>query len=173
MDGYLLDTNVLVTLLRKGSAREAMVKRLAGLADSHVSVSVAALAELEVGCSLGSKDRDDARREIREVVHSSGWKVRDFTEHSAAVYGDLKARLMIKYNRQDRRRGAKRPDEWALPDKAGKLGIDEFDLIMVTHALEYRLVLVTKDEMSRIRDGLGEAAADLRLEDWSTSAARS
>ena len=173
MDGYLLDTSVLVTLLRKGGAREAIVKRLADLAESHISVSVAALAELEVGCSLGNRDRDEARREIREVVHSSGWKVRDFTEHSAAVYGELKARLMIKYNLQGHRSGAKRPEEWRLPDKAGKLGIDEFDLLMVTHALEYRLVLVTKDEMSRIRDGLGEAAADLHLEDWSTSAAPS
>jgi predicted nucleic acid-binding protein len=169
LDGYLLDTNVLATLLApEDPAREAIAKRLASLADSHVSVSVAALAELEVGCSLGSKDRDDARREISEVVHGSGLKVRDFTEHSAAVYGELKAKLMIKYNRQHHRRGAKRPEEWPLPDKAGKLGIDEFDLLMVTHALEYRLVLVTKEAMARIRDGLGEAATDLRLEDWST-----
>ncbi len=174
VDGYLLDTNVLVTLLNPTDpARAAIVKRLAALAESPVSVSVAALAELEVGCSLGSKDRDDARREISEVVHGSGLKVRDFTKHSAAVYGELKAQLMTKYDRQGHRRGAKRPDEWPLPDKAGKLGIDEFDLLMVTHALEYRFVLVTRDEMCRIRDGLGEAAADLRLEDWSTSTARS
>ena len=101
------------------------------------------------------------------------FKIRALTKHSAAVYGDLKARLMLKYNRQDRRSGAKRPEEWPLPDKAGKLGIDEFDLLMVTHALEYRLVLATDEEMTRIRDGLGEAAPDLRLEDWPTSAARS
>lgn len=174
MHGYLLDTNVLATLLHpKDPAREAIAKRLAGLAESPVSVSVAALAELEVGCSLGSKSQDEARRELREAIASNDFKIRALTKHSAAVYGDLKARLMIKYNRQDHPRGAKRPDEWPLPDKAGKLGIDEFDLLMVTHALEYRLVLVTKDEMARIRDGLGEAAADLRLEDWSTSPARS
>lgn len=174
MDGYLLDTNVLVTLLHpKDPARKEIVKRLAGLADSPVSVSVAALAELEVGCSLRSESRNEARRELREAIASSGFKIRAFTQHSAAVYGILKARLMIKYNRQDYRRGAKRPDEWPLPDKAGKLGIDEFDLLMVTHALEYGLVLVTRDRMSRIRDGLGEAAANLRLEDWSTLAARS
>lgn len=170
MDGYLLDTNVLVTLLREGSARDAMVRRLAGLAESPISVSVAALAELEVGFSLGSRSRDEARRDLHKTMARNEFKIRELTEHSAAVYGDLKAKLMIKYNRQDHRSGAKRPDEWPLPDKAGKLGIDEFDLLMVTHALEYRLVLVTTDEMSRIRDGLGEAAADLRMEDWSTSA---
>ena len=148
------------------------MKRLAGLAGSPVSVSVAALAELEVGCSFGSKNRDEARRELRETIASNHFTIRDLTKHSAAVYGELKAQLMTKFNRQGRRGGAKRPDEWPLPDKAGKLGIDEFDLLMVTHALEYRLVLVTKDEMSRIRDGLGEATADLRLEDWSTAAAR-
>ena len=172
MDGYLLDTNVLVTLLRGGPAREAMVRRLASLAESHISVSVAALAELDVGCSLGSKNRDEARRDLHETMASNDFKIRELTKHSAAVYGDLKARLMLKYNRQDHRKGAKRPEEWPLPDKAGKLGIDEFDLLMVTHALEYRLVLVTNEEMTRIRDGLGEAAADLRLEDWSTSAGR-
>ena len=172
MDGYLLDTNILVALLRKGPARDVMVRRLAGLAESHVSVSVAALAELEVGFSLRGENRDEARRDLHEAMASNDFKIRELTKHSAAVYGDLKARLMIKYNRQDRKRGAKRPDEWPLPDKAGKLGIDEFDLLMVTHALEYRLVLATNEEMSRIRDGIGDAAADLRLADWSKSVPR-
>lgn len=175
LDGYLLDTNVLVMLLRpEHRSGDAVVKRLAGLpAASPVFVSVATLAELEVGCSLGDKERDEARRDIYATIRSNGFKIRELTKHSAAVYGDLKAKLMIKYGRRDRPKDAKRPEEWPLPDKAGKLGIDEFDLLIVTHALEHRLVLVARDEMARIRDGLGEAASDLRLEDWSVSATTS
>jgi predicted nucleic acid-binding protein len=73
---------------------------------------------------------------------------------------------MLKYNRGGRRKAAKWPENWSLPDTGFSLGVDEFDLLMVAHALEHRLVLVADDEMSRIRDGLGEAAAELQVEDW-------
>lgn len=82
------------------------------------------------------------------------------------MYGNLKAQLMLKYNRKGVPRGSKWPETWPLPHKGSVLGVDEFDLLMVAHALEHRLVLVTNDEMRRIRDGLGGAADDLQVEDW-------
>ena len=71
---------------------------------------------------------------------------------------------MRKYNRA--RKSPKWPEEWPVPDTGKALEIDEFDLLTVAHALEYRLILVTGDDLRRIRDGLGEAAEELQLEDW-------
>lgn len=168
MDGYLLDTNVLVPLLRPGhSAGEAVRNRLAQVPPaSPLFISVAALAELQVGPVWSGGDADQARREIEVTISDNGFKVREITRHTAAVYGDLKARLMLKYNRKKAPKPAKWPETWPMPDTGAELGVDELDLLMVAHALEHRLVLVTNDEMRRIRDGLGEAAPDLRLEDW-------
>lgn len=172
MEGYLLDTNVLIPLIRPGrAAGKSVRRRLAEVAtESPVFVSVAALAELHVGPIWRGGNADQSRYEIEATIADSGLKVREITRHTAAVYGDLKARLMLKYNRGGERNAAKWPEGWPLPDTGKTLGVDEFDLLMVAHALEYRLVLVTNDQMRRIRDGLGEVADELRFEDWTAAA---
>ena len=166
MDGYLLDTNVLIPLLRPNHKDYETIKRrlVQATTGSPVWVSVAALAELHVGAFLSVGDSDRARREIEETIADHHLWVREITRHTAAMYGDLKARLMLKYNRPTGK--GKWPENWPLPDKGVMLGVDEFDLLMVSHALEYGLVLVTNDEMRRIREGLGEVATDLQIEDW-------
>lgn len=168
MDGYLLDTNVIVTLLRPNHRDGPSVRRrLAQVpSDSPVYISAAALCELQVGPILGKKNADEARREIDSTITQEGFMIRDVTKKTAVVYGDLKARLMLKYNRRTQKNIAKWPERWTLPDTGALLGIDEFDLLMVAHAIEFRLVLVTNDEMPRIREGLGDVAGELHLEDW-------
>jgi predicted nucleic acid-binding protein len=125
---------------------------------------VAAIAELEVGCHGGTADYEKARREITQLVADNGFKVRDITKHTVKVYGDLKWRLMVRFNRQGK---AKRPETWPLPDTAGTLGIDEFDLLAAAHAMEFGLVLVTSDAMPRrIREVLDEMTPKLSIENW-------
>jgi hypothetical protein len=78
----------------------------------------------------------------------------------------LKASLMRKFNREGIKNAAKWPEVWTSPDKGKTLGIDEFDLLVVSHAVERRLVLVTADLMLRICQGIGEATKDLVFENW-------
>ena len=164
MDGYLLDTNHLVPLLRDGHQyRAEVLKQLAtSAADAPVYVAAATLAELEVGCCFPhkNKDRSDAQSEIREVIRANRLSIIDFTKHTAAEYGALKAGLMQKYNRDGlKKKRAKWPEAWIDPDTGRTLDVDEFDLLAISHAIERRLVLVTSDSMRRILDGI-EIPAD-------------
>lgn len=157
MDGYLLDTNHLIPLLRdRHPHREIVLQQLGtAAADSPVYVASSTLAELEVGCCLGATERFEAQAELREVVRANNLSVLDFTRHTAAEYGSLKASLMQKFNREHAKKNkAKWPELWTSPDKASTLGIDEFDLLVVSHAIERRLILVTTDFMRRILEGI-------------------
>src|SRR5437016_1715130 len=103
MDGYLLDTNHIIPLLRHGNSRRAAIlEHLAGTtADSPVCIATATLAELEVGCCFGDEEeRATAQSEIRETIRANKLRVIEFTNHTAAEYGALKAALMRKYNRE-------------------------------------------------------------------------
>lgn len=164
-----MDTSILVPLLRFNEKdKQAIEHRLVEKqTESPVSVSVAALAELHTGARRHGADANEARRVIDELLQKYNLMIREITKKTAAEYGRLKARFMEKYGRK--RRKGKWPEKWDLPDTGATLGVDEFDLLMVTHALEYNLVLVTREAMGRIREGVGEAAADLQLEDWTQS----
>ena len=157
MDGYLLDTNHLVPLLRADHRdRAAVLNGLAAAsAQAPVYVATATLAELEVGCCIGLTERSEAQTEIREVIRANKLSIKDFTNHTAAEYGALKAALMLKYNRmQVKSNKSKWPELWTSPDRGVTLGVDEFDLLVVSHAMERRLVLVTADPMRRILEGI-------------------
>jgi predicted nucleic acid-binding protein len=170
VDGYLLDANALFSLLKPNDPkRQVILAHIRAVpAEAPIFVATSTLAEAEVGCCLGDRARSEAQAEIRETIRANGFGVIDFTRHTAAEYGALKAALMYKYNRAGvKKNAAKWPEAWPNPATGRSLDIDEFDLLVVAHALERRLVLVTNDEMHRIRDGLGEAASELRLEDWS------
>jgi len=167
MDGYLLDANHLFPLLRANDAnRTAILKRMATVpSDAPVYVATATLAELELGC-FWPHERPQAQTEIRDTIRTNKLTVLDFTNHTASVYGELKAALMRKYNRKGLNRASKVPERWTSPDKGATLGVDEFDLLVVCHALERRLVLVTLDPMLRICQGIGEAANGLGFDNW-------
>lgn len=170
MDGYLLDTNHVVPLLRQSHEhRAAILRRLGSVpSDSPVCIATATLAELELGCSRyrNGTQRTERQAELRETIRSNSLRVLDFTSHTAAEYGVLKAALMQKFNRNAQKRAAKFPEVWTSPDKGATLGVDEFDLLMVSHAIERGLVLVTTDQMLRICDGIGAAKQNLNFGNW-------
>lgn len=166
MDGYLLDTNVLIPLVRPKHKHTEIVKRWLERVpgDAPIFLSVAAIAELFVGPMFGGGDVEEVRREIEAVIKSNGFSVLAIDRHVAAEYGNLKARLMLKYDRKGKPKPAKWPENWELPERGSKLGIDELDLLMIAQALQRRLMLVTNDEMRRIREGLDGVAPELEIE---------
>jgi predicted nucleic acid-binding protein len=172
MDGYILDTNHLIPLLReKDDHRDTILKRLGAVpAESPVYIATATIAELEVGCCFRKSGRLESQSEIREAIRGNGVRVLDFTRHTAAEYGWLKAELMRKYNRRGVEKAAKWPEAWPHPDTGRTLDIDEMDLIIISHAVERNLVVVTSDKMNRILPDIRPAQVNLRFENWAGNA---
>lgn len=168
MDAYLLDTNHVITLLRENDARRAiLLSKLAALPpESPVCIATVTLAELEVGCACKAAGRMEAQAELREVVAKNRFDVRPFTKHTAAEYGAIKAALMKQYDRAGRKNAAKWPEAWAKPVTGGTLGADELDVMLVSHAVERNMVLVSDDAMARIIDALAPAGIRVRRENW-------
>jgi predicted nucleic acid-binding protein len=169
VDTYLLDTNHVIPLLRKDeSPRKLLLLKLAALpSDSPVCIATVTLAELEVGCADRETGRTEAQAELRKVVAQSGFDIRPFTKHTAAEYGAIKAALMKQYNRESRKKNrAKWPEGWIKPETGDKLGADELDLMLVSHAVERNMVLVSTDHMNRITEALRNANITVRRENW-------
>lgn len=166
MDGYLLDTNILLYLMGKRTSRHGPVwrRRRACLDGTPIYVSPFALAEFNVGCCLTSADATAARQEAVDFLDTHGFQVPPLTKHTAPHYGELKARLMRRFDREKltkKHRGAG-PEGWPDPATGEKLGADEIDLLIAAQAIERNLVLVSGDSMRRIR----EVAPELHVEDW-------
>jgi len=168
VDAYLLDTNHIVPLLRATDARrDGLLAKLAAMPpQSPVCIATVTLAELEVGFACGAAGRTEAQVELREVLVRNRLDVRPFTKHTAAEYGVIKAALMNQYDREGRKNSAKWPEAWTKPTTGEKLGADELDVILVSHAVERNMVLVSDDAMSRIVDALQTAGVKVRRENW-------
>jgi predicted nucleic acid-binding protein len=71
-----------------------------------------------------------------------------------------------QFAREEVRNAAKWPEVWTSPVKGQPLGADEFDLIMVSHAMERNMVLVTNDPMRRIIEGISSLGSAPRFDNW-------
>ena len=168
MDVYLLDTNCIIMMLRENDQRlPQLIARMAELpSDSHMCLATVTLAELEVGCASIKSNRIGAQEEIRGIIVKNKFDVLPFTKHTAAEYGKIKATLMHQYDRADRKNRAKWPENWTKPTSGAKLGADELDIMLVSHAVERNMVLVTTDRMNQITAALNSAEISLRKENW-------
>lgn len=150
------------------SGHEAVWRRRRACPDgTPIYVSPFALAEFNVGCCLTNADAADAataRQEAIDFLDTHGFQVPPATRHTATHYGQLKARLIRKYDRESltKKSRAKWPEGWLDPATGEKLGVDELDLLIVAQAIERNLVLVSGDSMRRIC----EVAPELHVEDW-------
>ena len=122
-----------------------------------------------MGCCFQTKGRLESQGVIREVIRANGLMVLEFNSHTAAEYGAMKAALMRKYGREGLKKAAKWPEVWTSPVKGQPLGVDEMDLLIISHAVERNLVLVTCDRMTRIREAVCDLYPSLRSEAWAKS----
>jgi len=168
LDTYLLDTNHVIALLRKNDTRRVtLLAKLAAMPpESPLCIAAVTLAELEVGCACKEVGRPDAQAEVRAAIANNKLDVQSFTKHTAAEYGEIKALLMKRYDRAGRKNAAKWPEAWTKPTTGEQLAADEIDLMIVSHARERNLVLVSDDAMSRIVDALAAAGVSVRRENW-------
>ena len=161
MDGYLLDTNM-VGHYHCGHAN--VLARIRSLpAEAVLRVSAITLGEIEFGHAV-TESTDLARRQDCERFINNEFprgRVLEVSRHTRIYYGELKAKLFKMYPPQSPRQN--HPERCFDRATGAELGIDENDLWIAAQSIEHNLILVTNDEMKRIRLVAGPV---LTIEDW-------
>src|SRR5262249_14887930 len=106
--------------------------------------------------STNHQRRDDFERWINNEFP---WAI-PVSRHTRIYYGDIKSALFTQFPPLGRREN--HPERCFDRATGAELGIDENDLWIAAQALEHNLILVTNDEMVRIRS----VTTMLDLEDW-------
>jgi tRNA(fMet)-specific endonuclease VapC len=88
--------------------------------------------------------------------------VLDVTSTTRVYYGSIRAALFERYAPRDKRAKRFRLGQLTDPVSELELGIQENDVWIAAQAIEYNLVLVSNDKLTKIRD----VAGDLLLENW-------
>ncbi|MBM4424471.1 MAG: type II toxin-antitoxin system VapC family toxin [Chloroflexi bacterium] len=128
---YLLDTDTCVFWLR---GRDSIRERLSIVGLQEAGVSVITIAELRYGAS-SAVDRDRHHQSLDGLV--SGLTILGISEEVARVFGSIKADLRSQ----------------------GEL-IEDFDILIASTAIAYRLTLVTNNTKHF------ERISNLSLENW-------
>ena len=129
---YLLDTNICIYIIDKHPDR--IRKKFSTLKIGDVGISAITCAELQYGISNSS---DPARNQEALNQFLGPLEILDFPANACPLYGEIRAQLKRK----------------------GKM-IGALDLLIATHALYLRSILVTnnKKEFARI--------PNLKIENW-------
>ena len=155
MDGYLLDTSFLTTLLDPNHPKHAEARRAEAALDVGAVqyVSIVALAELIFGCRTAVKFGHGPLVAFEEKINKAkAYPLLEPTKHTAEEYGELKAILAKTYLKSALRKDRPRwIEEWVDSATGQKLQVDENDLWMCAQTRERNLVLITTDrKMVRI-----------------------
>ncbi len=147
----MLDTSVAsVSWDRESNRHEGVRRRLAGLGQSIVYVSAISIAEVEYGLRVAPKIDSGRQSMVRDAMAS--YRVLDVDQHTAVVYGEIRANLFRTFAAKDRqgRMSTKRVEDLIDRTTSKELGIQENDLWIVSVAVQYNLNFVTKDRMHRV-----------------------
>ena len=161
VDGYLLDTGIVGHHFSRHVNVVARINSLPN--DALIFISAITRGEIEFGnCRTDSTDHERRAEFIRFVRDSFRGKfIVSVTKETGMHYGDLKAKIFAKYPPQSRR--ANHPETLIDAVTGSDLGIDENDLWIAAQAVEHNLILVTADNMEKIKsvaDGLLDDAED-------------
>jgi predicted nucleic acid-binding protein len=147
VEGYLLDNNVISILMRPTDPRYAQVKaRFDALGASPVYLPVIAMAEIEYGMAKAENPDERQRDAVRQffVEYPLHLGIDDYT---IEPYSLMRAQLWRDHGTK-RKRGHKEklPEEIVHRESGKLLGIDERDLLIVSVAIQYNLILATCDQ---------------------------
>ena len=164
MDGYLFDTSIVIPNLRRhrhehGLRVEARLRDLLARGDRGV-VSVVTVGEVDFSYEVAAlrgqevtQERAAVDRFFREVT------VLHVDTHTMSVCTPLRARIFDTYaSRKNGRFREKVPERLRI--SGHELVFDERDLLIVSTAIQYNLVLALRDEQEGMRR-IVECAADM------------
>jgi len=152
---YLLDTNVISTLIRGPTdpLNKTVSNHFAAIESSHVWIPVIVIAEIEFGLAI--VDRPDLpesvrkqRREINEFL--AKYEHIGINDHTIEPYTLVRAQVFkIHATPKPSGRGGyveRRPGQLFDRVTAESLEIDERDLLIVSIAIQYNFILATLDQ---------------------------
>lgn len=166
MDGYLLDTNTVAFWFNEKRQEHASVLAKVDAVEENAPfyVSVITVGEIEYGHRVESAETTGIQAEYLDSIEGKLPQNLPVSKHTAARYGDIRARLFNKYAPKEKRSKGMRPEQLIDPVTASALHIQENDIWIAAQAIERNLVLVTHDNMRPLR----EIAPELRIEDWAS-----
>jgi tRNA(fMet)-specific endonuclease VapC len=164
--GYLLDTNIVAYWFdERRSEHQQVLQHIQELGEPPLMISTITLGEIEYGIQVARSDTFKQEAYLT-FISTNLPMVLDITKTTRIYYGSLRASVFEKYAPNARRRRGLRPEQLIDPVTSRELGIQENDLWIAAQALEYNLVLVTNNNMDRIRD----VCEDLQVENWAAQA---
>ena len=152
---YLLDTNITSALWDKRDRYHAEALRFiqsVGSAD-RVYISRIVIAEIDYGNYLYI-NADAERRKMVQAAMQAFEHIREVDNYTAHTYSVMRAALFRRYGTRTSKNRIKKVRPECLVDKTTslELGIQENDLWMAAIAVQYNMIFVTDDYMSRIKD---------------------
>jgi len=162
MECYLFDTNIWSDWYENDGDIIRRVERL-GKSDRIILSSVV-WGEAVYGANTQPQgDAFDFSKYSKLIKSKSSPVICDINEHTAEIYGKLRAELFDQYAPRPTRTKGMRPEQLKDPISSKELGIQENDLWLVAQAIAYNYILVTRDKMAKIKL---IAAKELRCENW-------
>ena len=163
LDSYLIDTNVVIPLLRRSDPRSGAISTFitqVKQAGGRILVSIITVAEVEYGfyrrfgqqTSEGQASQERAAIEQFLLDHAP----LPVDEHTAEPHARIRAELFRKFGTPTKKgKGIQEKVPEELRTAGKELGIDERDLLIAATAVQYNLILLTSDTeggMARILD---------------------
>lgn len=172
-DSYLLDNNIFSALCDgKHPHHNESEKFLQNVGRNFVFVPCVVIGEVRYGCQVVFKKDVQRQNEIEKRIKTFDKSIKNIGKHTTIPYSKIRAELFRKFGTKDAKNRIKEklPEELIDISTGKSLGIDENDLWICAIAVEYNLVLVTLDKMTRIKDVIEDIAKDtapaFRFEKW-------
>ncbi|MFL6232315.1 MAG: PIN domain-containing protein [Thermoanaerobaculia bacterium] len=164
MRGYLLDTNIISYWFDEQSLQNrSIVERIRDLpGETPLRISAISLGEIEFGFRVRREEDAEFERELRRFLQEKLPTVLDVTSTTRTYYGSIRASLFDRYTPRRKLNKQLRLGQLTDPVSELELGIQENDVWIAAQAIEYNLVLVSNDKLTKIRD----VADGLFLENW-------
>lgn len=161
MKGCLLDTNAASALWDALHPDHGRVRNYLNEIEDETPIFISPIVfgEITYGYEIHVSADEERKRAIRSKLREfKPSQILAITEHTAEVYGELRARLFQKFAPRSFKGKVmtKWPEDLVDRTTAKELGIQENDLWLAAQAIERNLVLVTNDKMNRIRGAIPE-----------------
>ena len=167
MQGYLLDTNIVAYWFDEDRPEhDKILDRVSRLPErAPIRISVVTLGEIEYGHRAVSPTDTPMQVRYRQLLSERFPKPLTIGKATSIYYGAWRARLFGEFAPGNRKTKATRPEQLVDPVSSRELGIQENDLWIAAQAMEHNLVLVTHDDMQRLRDVMDDELR-VEFEDW-------
>lgn len=166
-EGYLLDTSVASAVFDKGNPDHSTVRNnLEQLGEGIVYICPISIGEIEYGLKVAPSVDLDRQLVVRDAM--AQYECLDINRYTSEPYSDIRANLFKKYSPRDLRNRLtmKRIENLIEPTTGRELGIDENDLWIVSTAVEYNLVFITRDQKGSMKRIIEAANYTSRTRYW-------